>query len=156
MGEWMNAAASGQGVSASGHPARRADVFFYGLFMDEDLLRTKGLNPTGAELASLPGFELRIGERAAVAPAPSGRVHGVVMSLALDDVERLYADPGVRSYEPQAVLVELDRGGLIAALCYNLPVPPPATARNFDYATKLRATAAKVGLPAAYVESIGS
>lgn len=34
-------------------PSRRADVFFYGLFMDPDLLRSKGLRPEGAELASV-------------------------------------------------------------------------------------------------------
>jgi hypothetical protein len=141
---------------ASPRSPRRADVFFYGLFMDEELLRDKGVSPTDAELASVRDLELRIGERAALAPAPSRRVHGVVMSLTVDDIERLYAEPSVRAYEPNALLVELDRGGVVAALCYNLPVPPPATARNPEYAAKLRAIAEKVGLPAGYVDGIGS
>lgn len=142
---------------ASPRSPRRADVFFYGLFMDEELLRDKGVSgPTDAELASVRDLELRIGERAALAPATSRRVHGVVMSLTVDDIERLYAEPSVRAYEPQALLVELDRGGVVAALCYNLPVPPPATARNPEYAAKLRAIAEKVGLPARYVDGIGS
>ena len=135
---------------------RRVDVFFYGLFMDEELLRDKGISPSDAVLAAVRGFELRIGERAALAPASSGRVHGVVMSLPVDDVARLYAEPNVRAYEPQAVLVELQRGGIIPALCYNLPVPPPATARNPEYAAKLRAIAEKVGLPDRYIDGIGS
>ena len=29
---------------------RRVEVFFYGLFMDEDLLRGKGLEPEGGEI----------------------------------------------------------------------------------------------------------
>ena len=45
---------------------RRADVFFYGLFMDEELLRGKGLNPKNAEPASVDGLALRIGQRAAL------------------------------------------------------------------------------------------
>jgi hypothetical protein len=141
---------------ASRRSPRRADVFFYGLFMDEELLRDKGVSPTDAELASVRDLELRIGERAALAPASAGRVHGVVMSLTVDDLERLYAEPSVRAYEPQPVLVELDRGGVVAALCFNLPVPPAATARNPEYASKLRAIAEKVGLPARYVDGIGS
>jgi hypothetical protein len=34
-------------------PARRVDVFFYGLFMDQDLLRGKGLEPQEAEAAAV-------------------------------------------------------------------------------------------------------
>jgi len=33
--------------------SRRADVFFYGLFMDQELLRSKGLEPESVEQ---PGF----------------------------------------------------------------------------------------------------
>lgn len=135
-------------------PARRAEVFFYGLFMDEDLLRSKGLEPEGAEHASVDGFALRIGQRAALAPRPGSRVHGVIMSLTLQELDRLYAEPGLRAYQPQAVLARLASGGVVAALCYNLPEPPPATERNPEYAAKLRALAQRVGLPADYVASI--
>ncbi len=135
-------------------PSRRADAFFYGLFMDPDLLRAKGLDPRDAEPASVPGYALRIGRRAALAPEPSGRVHGVVMSLTLEELDRLYAEPSVRAYQPQAVLAHPASGGVIAALCYNLPEPPSPAERNPEYAAKLRAVARKVGLPAEYVSSI--
>jgi hypothetical protein len=135
-------------------PQRRADVFFYGLFMDEDLLRSKGLRPENVELASVAGMSLRIGERAALVPDAAGRVHGVVMSLTPDELERLYSDPGVQSYRPQAVLVQPQSGGLLAALCYNLPAPPAPGARNPEYAEKLRLVGKKVGLPGEYVASI--
>jgi hypothetical protein len=135
-------------------PSRRADVFFYGLFMDEDVLRARGLAPEGRELASVPGFALRIGRRAALVPDASGRVHGVVMSLTLAELERLYSEPSVRAYEPQAVLAQLAGGGTIAALCYNLAEPPSPAERDPGYATKLRAVAEKVGLPSEYVASL--
>jgi len=134
--------------------SRRADVFFYGLFMDQDLLRSKGIVPQAVELASVPGLALRIGQRAALIPDKTGRAHGVVMSLTLAELERLYAEPGVQAYKPQAVLVHLASGGLIAALCYNLPKPPAPDDRNPEYASKLRAVAQKVGLPAEYVASL--
>ncbi|MFN2633018.1 MAG: hypothetical protein ABR610_06340 [Thermoanaerobaculia bacterium] len=39
------------------------DVFFYGLFMDVDLLREKGAAPVNPRPASVEGFALRIGAR---------------------------------------------------------------------------------------------
>lgn len=122
--------------------------------MDQDVLHSKGIEPQSAELASIPGFALRIGQRAALVPNPNGSVHGVVMSLTPAELERLYSEPSVRAYKPQAVLAHLASGGIIAALCYNLPEPPAASERNPEYAAKLRVTAKKVGLPSDYVASI--
>jgi hypothetical protein len=134
--------------------SRRTDVFFYGLFMDQDLLHAKGIEPQTVELASVPGFALRIGQRAAIAANPTGRVHGVVMSLTLGELDRLYSEPSVQAYKPQAVLAQLAAGGTKAALCYNLPEPPAASERNPEYAAKLRVIAEKLGLPSDYVASI--
>ena len=133
---------------------RHPYVFFYGLFMDEELLRSKGLQPEGAERAAVDGLSLRIGQRAALVPSPGGRVHGLVFSLTLSELERLYSEPSVEAYRPQAVLAQLASGGVVAALCYNLPQPPLPTERNPEYAAKLRAVAEKVGLPSEYVASI--
>jgi hypothetical protein len=104
--------------------SRRAELFFYGLFMDQGLLRSKGLSPQNSEIASVSGLALRIGQRAALVPDEKGKVYGVVMSLTLEEVERLYSDPTVQAYRPQAVLVRLASGGQVAALCYNLREPP--------------------------------
>lgn len=133
---------------------RRADVFFYGFFMDPDLLREKGFAPEDIEQASVAGFVLRIGQRAALAPEPSGKVYGSVMSLTLDELGRLYSEPSLTAYQPQAVLVELAQGGVVSALCYNLPRPPAPSEYNSDYAARLRAAARKVGLPDEYVRSL--
>jgi hypothetical protein len=134
--------------------SRVADVFFYGLFMDQELLRGKGLTPRRADLASLDGFALRIGQRARLVPTPGGRVHGVVVSLPLAELDRLYSEPSVRAYEPQAVLAHLATGGVVAALCYNLSEAQSPSDHNPEYASKLRAVAEKAGLPADYVASI--
>ena len=133
---------------------RRVDVFFYGLFMDEELLRSKGFRPESPEQAVVEGLSLRIGQRAALVPSPGGHVHGVVFSLTRAEVDALYAEPSVQAYEPQAVLARLTSGEIIAALCYNLTEPPPPTDHNPDYARKLRAVAQRIGLPADYIASI--
>ena len=133
---------------------RKIDVFFYGLFMDEELLWSKGVTPANLRPASVAGFQLRIGDRATLVPAHSGRVYGLVASLSHADLERLYAEPGVSAYRPEAILAGLSNGEVVAALCFNLPEPPSAGARNADYASKLRSLAERLNFPADYVDSI--
>jgi hypothetical protein len=133
---------------------RRADLFFYGLFMDEELLRAKGVDPRDREHATVDDVSLRIGERATLVPTPGGRVHGVVCALTLSELNRLYAEPSLQAYRAEAVLAHLASGGMIAALCYILPDPPSPSERNPDYADKLRTLAQKIGLPADYVASL--
>jgi hypothetical protein len=134
--------------------SRRAEVFFYGLFMDQGLLQSKGLSPQNSEIASVSGLALSIGQRAALVPDETGKVYGVVTSLTLDEIERLYSDPTVQAYRPQAVLARLASGGQVAALCYNLREPPLPSERNPDYAAKLRGVAEKAGLPREYVDQL--
>jgi hypothetical protein len=133
---------------------RRAPVFFYGLFMDQGLLRERGLEPEDGELAALDGFALRLGRRATLVPAPGQRVHGLLVSVALAELGRLYADPSLESYRPEAVLARGADGGAVAALCYNLAPEAWTGERDQEYAAKLRALAERIGLPADYVASI--
>jgi hypothetical protein len=56
---------------------RRIEVFFYGLFMDADLLRAKGADPVNIRSASVPRafrathFELGNGQRCFGFPMPA-------------------------------------------------------------------------------------
>ena len=135
---------------------RRVEVFFYGLFMDADALREKGLHPTNVRPASVDGMALHLGARATLAPESGGRVHGMLMSLTHAEVDRLYAEPSVAAYRPEPVLARLADGGSVAALCFNLPALPDGVRSNSDYAAKLRTVAKRLGLPESYVERIGS
>ena len=137
-----------------GDAAPRTRVFFYGLFMDADLLRSKGLNPEGIERAIVGGYSLRIGKRAALAEDTAGQVHGLVMSLTDDELERLYSEPSVQAYRPQDVVAQLASGHTVGAVCYNLPEPPSLSESNPDYAAKLRQVAHRVGLPNDYIATL--
>ena len=130
------------------------EVFFYGLFMDESLLREKGLKPEGRRLASVENFRLVIGERATLAPCDGGEVHGLLFSLTRREVDALYTEASVSAYRPEAVCAQLCDGTYVPALCFNLPAPPAPAERNPQYASKLKALAARLGLPADYVASI--
>lgn len=134
--------------------ARRFDVFFYGLFMDETLLQAKGIEPQQRRLAALENFRLVIGERATLIPSAGQIVHGVIFSLTHAELDSLYAEASVSVYRPEAVSARVAGGEMVPALCFNLPTPPAATERNPEYAAKLKAVAQRIGLPAEYVETI--
>ena len=133
---------------------RRIDVFFYGLFMDDALLREKGIDPVGRRMASLKNFCLVIGARATLVPCAGRSVYGVLFSLTHAEVDALYSEESVSVYRPEAVSAQLADGSLTPALCFNLPVPPSADERNPQYASKLRELAARIGLPPSYLSSI--
>ena len=130
------------------------DVFFYGLFMDEALLKEKGANPQNRRLAAVENFKLMIGKRATLVPASGETVHGLVFSLTQAEIDSLYADPSVSEYRPEPVVARLQNGEAIPALCFNLPEPPSSSERNPQYAARLKELAGRIGLPAEYVATI--
>jgi hypothetical protein len=69
--------------------SRRISVFFDGLFMDEELLRAKGVQPTSPRPASVPGFAIRVGQRATLVPRSNERAHGFLMELSHVEIDRL-------------------------------------------------------------------
>jgi hypothetical protein len=131
----------------------RSDVFFYGLFMDAAVLEAKGVSGPGGRPGVVRDWALRIGHRATLVPEPGRAVYGVVTSLPLPALDRLYADASVQMYRPVAVLVEA-HGAVVPALAYVLPVPPAPEERNREYAAKLRALAERLGLPDEYTRSV--
>jgi Gamma-glutamyl cyclotransferase, AIG2-like len=132
----------------------RVEVFFYGLFMDEAVLREKGLSPEGRRAAWVENFRLVIGQRATLVPREGGEAHGVLFSLTRGEVDALYSEESVSAYRPEAVCAQLADGSVVPALCFNLPAPPSPEERNPVYASKLRRLAERLGLPADYVSSI--
>ncbi len=134
---------------------RRVTVFFYGLFMDVDLLQQKGANPANVRQARLPGFQLRIGQRATLLPDPEGCAYGMVMELTPAEIGKLYSEASVRAYHPEAVLVEVAGGSRVPALCFNLAASPHPEEANPEYAEKLRDLARRLGLPQAYLDAMG-
>lgn len=133
---------------------RHIDVFFYGLFMDDKLLRSKGIVPMNPRPASLEGFGLRIGKRATLVPARHEGSYGMIMGLTHDELQALYSGPGLEHYRPEAVLCTTLSGEQVCALCYNLPNAPAPDEVNEEYAGQLRAVLAKLGFPAEYVELV--
>jgi hypothetical protein len=134
--------------------SRPINVFFYGLFMDTEALRANGLHPDNARQACVSGMALRIGRRATLVPDSARCVYGFVIGLSHKEVDRLYAEPSVAEYRPEAVIAQLADRSCIPALCFNLPPSDEAVEANPEYAEKLRVVAGRLGLPADYTASI--
>lgn len=134
--------------------AEQVTVFFYGLFMDPEALKAKGLRPTDVKPAFVEHLALRLGARATLVPRREGRVYGMIMTLTHAEVDDLYSEPSVKAYRPEPVLARLADGPAEPALCFNLPTAPEETAGNTEYAAALQAVARKLGLPEGYVKGL--
>ena len=135
--------------------ANIVDIFFYGLFMDPETLRGKGLDPREPRKASVSHMALQIGDRATLVRREGAVVHGVVMQLTAAELETLYSEASVAAYRAETVAVNFAGGGVAPVLCYNLPPELHRGKANPDYAAKLRAVAGRMGLPESYIRSIG-
>lgn len=129
------------------------NVFFYGLFMDASLLASKSVTPRSAVIGRVDNFEPRIGDRATLVRSPGKRAFGIMMDVAVDDVQRLYSEDSVADYLPQTVTVELANGSSVEATCYNLPAHRVA-GTNKVYARALCELAERLGLDKSYVGEI--
>jgi len=133
---------------------RRIDGFFYGLFMDAEILRDAGVTPLDPRRAYVDDFALRIGRRATLVPSPGARAYGMLFALTHAEVDRLYGAPGLEEYRPEAVLARPLAGTPTPALCYNLRDAPRADERNPEYAARLQRALSKLDFPPDYVASI--
>jgi hypothetical protein len=128
-------------------------MFFYGLFMDMALLRQRGLAPHHPQVARLDGYDLDIRERATLIRNPAARVYGIVTGLTHEDLSTLYADPSVRDYRPEAVVVTLADARQVPAWCDTLPQVTGAR-RNTAYAVRLVEVAKTLAFPEDYLDRL--
>ena len=129
------------------------EIFFYGLFMDQDLLTPKGLNPSNPRKGYVAGLGLRIGKRATLVRAEGEKAYGMVMRLSAEEATALYSEESVSVYIPERVVVTLNSGDCLEATCYNLP-EHLLSGSNLAYAKSLVQVAIKCGLPESYVDVI--
>ncbi len=133
---------------------RCIDGFFYGLFMDDGVLRENKVLAANPRRGYVEGYALRIGARATLIPVSGARAYGMIFALTYDELERLYSAPGLEQYRPEAVLAHSLEGEVSPALCYNLREAPGPGESNSEYATLLRAALTRLGFPEDYVSSV--
>ena len=137
-------------------PDRLIRVFFYGLYLDPDVLRGNGVEPRSARLGLVTGRSLRIGRQATLLRSVGGQACGVVYSITREELDRLYAAAGPTGYGAEPVLVQTLDGDFIPALCCTLLEAPGESEGNADYARDLRGAMVRAGLPGPFPELSGT
>jgi hypothetical protein len=133
-------------------------VFFYGSYMNFDVLREVDLVLEQWESARLDGFDIGIRPRANLFRSDQACVYGIVAAASHDDLERLYAHARAvlgEVYLPEAVLVQTAARCWRPALCY---LCPDMVARPADpaYVERIVRPARDFGFPAWYLARLES
>ena len=129
------------------------EVFFYGLFMDTAILSKQGVKALNPRIAYLDDYSLKIGQRASLIPAKGDKAYGVVMSLEVEAVQKLYSEASVADYLPEEVSIIAEKNDHLKAICYNLP-PAFIRGTNTIYAQALYELTKRLNLPQDYLEKI--
>ena len=124
------------------------DIFFYGLFMDESVLRAKGVEPRMPRKAVVRDYQLRIAQRAMLCPQPSAQAFGMVYALTDAEIDSLYGEPGLEMYRPESVVAIFEDGSSSVVTTFNLQDTTGADEPNLEYAAKLRVVLERLGFPA--------
>ena len=133
-------------------------TFFYGSYMNFDVLKEVNLVPPKWEVAKLHGFDIRIQPRANLIRSNQHGVYGIIAAATHQELDRLYAhakDALGEIYLPEAVLVETLEGKWKPALCYICPEMQPRPAAN-DYLNRILKPARELGFPEWYVQRLES
>jgi AIG2-like family len=137
---------------------RKVWVFFYGSYMNFDVLGEVDLVPEQWSVARLDGFDIRIEPRANLVRSDQNCVYGIVAMATHAELSRLYAHAEHvlgELYLPEAVLVQTQAGLWRPALCYICPhmlSQPPENA----YIERILKPAREFGFPKWYVARLES
>ena len=126
-------------------------VFFYGSFINREVLAKGGFVPAKVEVARLWGFDVLIETLATLVRSERYCVYGIVCEATHAELRSLYGQDWLGgTYLPEPVLVEMG-GGLVApALCYIAPTRPPARPVD-DYVDWITGSAREYGFPDWYI-----
>ncbi len=131
-------------------------TFFYGSYMNFEVLKEVDLAPEQWEVARLSGFDILIQPLANLIRSDAHCVYGIVALATHEELRRLYAHAQAvlgESYLPEAVLVETREGRWRPALCYLAPAMAPRPAAH-DYIDRIAGPARALGFPEWYVQRI--
>ncbi len=129
------------------------EVFFYGLFMDQDILTNNGINPSNPRKGYLKDYTLKIGNRASLIPKENEKAYGLLMEVDEEELIPLYSEKSVADYIPEEVKIITESDQEVMALCYNLPLEL-LTGTNSSYAKSLFELAKKLDFPEEYLGKI--
>jgi gamma-glutamylcyclotransferase len=136
---------------------RRVWTFFYGSFMNSEVLAKADVKATETQMARLDGWDIKIAPRATLVPSAGRSVFGVLAQLAHSDLDKLYTKDwfGFGTYLPEAVLVADSAGRFVPALSY-IAWEMEGGMPSAEYIEKVVTVARQFNFPEWYVTHIKS
>jgi hypothetical protein len=136
---------------------RKVWTFFYGSFMNSDVLAQADVYPTQRQSARLKEWELTLSPRANLVPAQGGCVYGILAQLTHPELDKLYTKDwfGFGTYLPEAVLVTDATARPLPAMCY-IALQTQGGKPSKEYVEKMVLVAREYLFPDDYVRHIES
>lgn len=133
--------------------AELIDGFFYGLYMDPDILSSLDIYPTESRMACIQGYGIDVRGLVKAIPEKGKTVWGMVFKLSPENLHKMYSGEKTSAYRPEQMRAITIRGENIPVTCYNVP-PDHSAGLNTDYLEKLILSAKKLGLPPNYIDEL--
>ncbi len=137
----------------------RINVFFYGSYMNFDVLTNMGISQREYQVCQLPGYALTIGSTANVVKNGLARVFGIITALTHAELDMLY---GVEAqaklgteYMPEPVLVMTANGTLLPSLCY-ISYEAMTGSPSASYIKTIISALQEYDVPQSYIQHIES
>lgn len=138
---------------------RAVDVFFYGSYINFQVLQEVDIEKRDFVVGSVHGWALTIGPLANLVPQKQGIAYGILMKLTHTELDRLYQEHAIGKlggvYLPEAVIVCHSEGVFSPALCY-ISHSMEAKPANPDYVDRILNPAKAYGFPEWYLSHIAS
>jgi hypothetical protein len=132
---------------------RRVHVFFYGSFINREVLAEGGYQPDRVTVARLDGFDVVRRPLVTLAGSDRQAVYGILTRATHVELDRLYGQRWVRAYRPEPVVVTTRDGAWYPALCYI--APGQTEAPPFDgYLDRILGAARELSFPEWYIERL--
>lgn len=136
----------------------KVTTFFYGSYINFEVLKEVDLVPESYEVARLYGFDIQINPLANLVRSDRHTVYGIVTTATHAELARLYDHAehvlgGI--YLPEAVICRTADGKFVPALCYIAPSMEPKPADN-DYVERIVGPARAYGFPDWYIARLES
>lgn len=137
----------------------RVWVFFYGSYINLDVLREVDLVPGQHEVATLAGFDICIEPRANLIRDTMTMVYGILATARHDELDRLYTDHAKGKlgevYLPEAVVALDSAGRQRPALTYIAHEMNKKSAEK-AYVERIAMPAERYGFPVDYIAKLRS
>jgi len=130
-------------------------AFFYGLYMDSELLRSLGFVPGSVIRARLDSYALDLFGLAKIIPNNNSVVWGNVISVSEQDLTAMYSFETTKSYKAESVQVFDIDGNAMSVNCYNTAASPNLPF-NSEYQLKLVKLLKKLEFPVDYIASVNA